>query len=223
MTGLTQIYRPRGTPLHRVPAWLKIAVLAVACVAVTAIRDWRLSALACAGAALLLASTLPPPRPALRTLALFLGFALVGVGFHALLGDPATGARVGLTVTTLVLASLALAASTSSESLLALFSGLARPLRRWIPPEAVGLLASMAVRTVPETARLYSESLQAARARGLSRRPQAVLAPTAVRAVGYALALGEALTARGIADGPDAVRERPRGGNVRRHRPEVQP
>jgi biotin transport system permease protein len=56
------------------------------------------------------------------------------------------------------------------------------------------------VRTLPEGARILSQSRSAARARGFSRSPRAILVPTALRTVGFALSVGDAITARGLAD-----------------------
>lgn len=198
MTGLVHLYRARRTPLHLLPAWLKVIGLAGATLAVVAQDDWRRSAVAAAIGGAVLASTRPPLVATTKTAALFLLFAGVGVAFHLAFGDPAVGAAVGLNLAAVVFLSLAVIASTPTEAMLGFFAGLARPFRRWMPPEAIGLAASLMVRSVPEAARILGESRDAARARGLGRRPRAVVVPAGVRIVGYALEVGDAVTARGL-------------------------
>ena len=205
MTGLVHLYRPRRTPLHLLPAWLKILGLAGSTIVVVAQDDWRRSAVAAAIGGAVLASTRPPVAAVMRTAALFLLFAGVGVGFHLVLGDPAVGAAVGLNLAAVVLLSLAVIASTPTEAMLGFFAGLARPFRRWVPPEAIGLAASLMVRSVPEAARILGESRDAARARGLGGRPRAVVVPAGVRIVAYALSVGDAVTARGLLEGADSA------------------
>ena len=209
MTNLSQIYRPRRTPLHLLPAWVKVLGVAAGALAIVGRHDWKVSAVVAAACLVALLSTLPPPGPVARTTAAFLAFAAIGAGFHGLRGEWAIGASVGLNVVAVVFLSLALVASTSTESLLAFFSGLARPFRRWIPNEAVGLAASLMVRSLPEASRILGETRDSARARGLGRSPRAVLVPAGVRIVAYALAVGDAITARGLADeGPYTSSER---------------
>jgi biotin transport system permease protein len=95
------------------------------------------------------------------------------------------------------------------EEVLDAISKLARPIRRVLPPETLGLMFAMTLRAIPEAARLLVEARTAARARGLERSPRAVLIPAATRSVGFALQLGQALHARGIAEEAPPERRAP--------------
>lgn len=194
------LYRRRRTPLHLLPAWIKIVALAA--FAITAFRlDGVAPALTGTAVALvLLISTLPPLTPTVKGggfLVLMAGFAGT---YHWLFGDPQRGTEIALTLASIAIAALALNSSTSMQDALDVFASLARPLRRWVPTEALGLMASIMLRSIPETARILTQTREAARARGVSRKPRAVIMPTTLRVVNYALATGDAITARGLAE-----------------------
>jgi len=107
-------------------------------------------------------------------------------------------------LTTLVLASTVVLATTPVDDLLdALVRG-ARPLRRvGLDPELAALAVVLMLRTVPALLDLIAEVRDAARARGLGRHPRALLVPAAIRTVARARLTGEALVARGIGDEHD--------------------
>lgn len=194
------LYRPRRTPLHLTPAWVKMLGLAVGSVVTFRLEGPAPTAVAAGAALLLLMSTLPPPRATFRGAALLIVFAGLGGAYHWLFGDPRRGAEITLQAIAILLAALAVNCSTSADDTLSVFIRLARPLRRWLPTAAIGLMFSLAIRSIPEGARILGESRAAARARGLSRNPRAILIPTAVRVVGFGLHVGDAITARGLAD-----------------------
>jgi len=144
---------------------------------------------------------------------LLLAVAIVAV----LLTDPVNSALVmgacvmllistgpPLKPTVMVALALAVTSSTRMEEMLNLISRGLRPLRRIVPPETIGLMFALMLRVIPEVVRILSESRDAARARGMDRSPRAILVPTATRTVGFALQLGQALHARGIAEEGDA-------------------
>lgn len=194
------MYRDRRTPLHRAPAWSKMLGLAVGAVVVFQLNGPVPMAIAATTALALLVSTLPTPRATLRggtTLAVFAAF---GGAYHWIFGDASRGTEIALRAVTIVLAALAVNTSTSADDTLNVFLRLARPVRRWLPTAAIGLMFSLVVRSIPEGARILSQSRSAARARGFSRSPRAILVPTALRTVGFALSVGDAITARGLAD-----------------------
>ena len=66
--------------------------------------------------------------------------------------------------------------------------------------DRVALAISIALRAVPATAEVATETRDAARARGLERNPRAILTPFVVRVVRDARLRGEALHARGVGD-----------------------
>lgn len=96
--------------------------------------------------------------------------------------------------------SLAVTGSTPMGELLDLAASAARPFRRIMPPAIPGLMFAIVIRVIPEVAHIMAQSKQALRARGIERSLRGLLTPTATRTVGFALDLGQALHARGIAD-----------------------
>jgi biotin transport system permease protein len=81
-----------------------------------------------------------------------------------------------------------------------LVSKAAWPIRRIVPQEAVGLTFALTARAIPQITMILGDSADAARARGLGRSPRAMLVPAIVRTFGWALAVGDAMTARGLTD-----------------------
>lgn len=198
--GLFGLYRERRTPLHRAPAWAKMLglVLAAIWLAWCSVPAWSLvSALV---ALALLASALPPPAATLRGVAPVLVIAAATGAYQLWQGDARLAVDLAADFVSLICLSLALTTSTPLDESMGLVSGAARPLRRWIPPEALALVFSLTIRAIPELTRILAESRDAARSRGLCRSPRAMLVPAGVRTVGYALAVGDAITARGLAD-----------------------
>ncbi len=200
MIDLFGIYRPRRTPLHLLPAWVKTAMLFAAAVVFAFLHGPVPALISVAAAGALLASTLPYPRQTLRGLVPIAIIGAILVAYHWWQGEPARGVELAAEFAALVLLSLAITASTPMNAMLDLVSRAARPIRRIVPPEALALMVSLMLRGVPEVTRIMTQSRDAARARGLDRHARAMLIPAAVRTVGYALQVGDAITARGLAD-----------------------
>lgn len=200
MISLLGIYRPRNTPLHKSSAGFKMFLLLVAVVVVIVIND-PVTALGIAAASLLLLlSTAPPPRATIRGLLLIFLMAGLTVVFQVWRGEYARAIDTAADIVAISALALAISCSTPMEEILDLISKLARPLRRILPPETLGLMFAMTLRAIPEAARIIVEARTAARARGMDRNPRAVMIPAATRSVGFALQLGQALHARGIAE-----------------------
>lgn len=200
MTGLFGIYRPLRTPLHLTPAWAKIAGLFAAAVAAAWLSGPRpAAAILCVGI-VALASTRPLLAPTLRGLTGVVLICVALIAYHWWRSDVAVGAEFAAEFLGLVMLSLALTASTPLDEVLDLVTAAARPVHRWISAETIGLMFALMLRGIPEVTRLMGESHAAARARGVQRDPRAMLIPSAIRTVGYALQVGDAITARGLAD-----------------------
>lgn len=194
------VYRPRRTPLHLAPAWAKILGLAIGSVVVFRLEGPGAKAVAAAIALTLLVSTLPPLRATVRGASALALLAALGGTYHWIFAEPRRGTEIALQAVAVLFAALAVNCSTSADATLDLFLRLARPLRRWVPTAALGVVFSLTIRSIPEGARILGESRSAARARGLGRNPRAIMLPTALRTVGFALQVGDAITARGLAD-----------------------
>jgi len=200
MISLLGIYRPRNTPLHKSSVGFKLVLLLAATVCVIVVDDPVTACGIAAACLLLLLSTAPPPKPTLRGLGLIALMAGVTVVFQVWRGEYAKAIDTAADIVAISALALAITCSTPMEEVLDAISRLARPIRRILPPETLGLMFAMTLRAIPEAARLLIEARTAARARGLDRSPRAVLIPAATRSVGFALQLGQALHARGIAE-----------------------
>lgn len=200
MISMLGLYRPRRTPLHSAPAWFKVLMLVTLAIVTVAIGDPVTSVGIMCACLLLLLSTEPPPR---ATLLALLGTAIVAAlssSLHLWRGDYARAIDISADLIGIVALALAVTCSTSMEAMLDFVSWAARPIRFLLPPETLGLMFALMLRALPEVARMYLESRQAARARGLDRSIRAVVFPTTTRTVGFSLQLGQALHARGIAE-----------------------
>jgi|GEM_PF-643444 len=205
MISLLGIYRPRHTPLHNSSVGFKLMLMVIALVLVVIINDPVTSVGIAVACLLLLLSTAPPAKATLRGLGIIFVMAALTVVFQLWRQEWERAIDTAADIIAISALALAITCSTPMEEVLDAISRLARPVRRILPPETLGLMFAMTLRAIPEAARLLIEARTAARARGLERSPRAVLIPAATRSVGFALQLGQALHARGIAE--EAPRE----------------
>ncbi|WP_062464835.1 energy-coupling factor transporter transmembrane component T [Demequina soli] len=206
MISLLGIYRPGRTPLHRAPAWSKMLLLLAISILSIAVSDPVTSLGILAASLLLLASTRPPLATTLKGMLAIAVLAVLAAGFQIWRGDYVRALDLAGDLISIAALALAVSSSTSMSDMLELVTALARPLRWVLPPETIGVMVSLTLRSIPEAARILTEARIAARARGLERDPRAILIPSASRTVGFALQLGQALHARGIAEHGRAAR-----------------
>ncbi|MFC9662405.1 energy-coupling factor transporter transmembrane component T family protein [Nocardia sp. NPDC127606] len=196
------LYCPGDSPLHRMPAGVKLALLLVSILAMTVFVRGPVGVLV---AAALVAGLFALARVSWRV-----AFAQVRpvlwmtaiIGVFQLLTTSPTRAVV---VCGVLLVSVALAALvTVTTRVTAMLDALTRalgPLRRvGVNPERVSLLLALAIRCVPLLAQIVHDVGEARRARGVSWSATALVTPVLVRALRTADAMGEALAARGVDD-----------------------
>jgi biotin transport system permease protein len=195
------LYVPGTTALHRAPAGLKLAGLAVLMALLVALR----SPAAVGAVALLVLALAAGTRigwrrwvaqlwPLRWVVLLLVPFQLWAGGWHAAV------VVVGTLVVAVAAAAL-VTLTTRVSAMLDAFTTLLAPARRvGIDPERVALVLALAVRTVPVLASTAAEVRDARRARGLERSVRAFVVPLVVRTVRHADRLGEALAARGVDD-----------------------
>ena len=199
--SLLGLYHPGTTLVHRTPLVVRIAALSLFGLVVVVLRGpWpslagvAVACLAAATARLPVRSTIRGLRPVMITAAVVLGYQTWQRGWDV-------GAEVSGDLVALVLAGTVVTATTPTDVLLDGLTRAVRPLRRiGLPPEGFGLAVALLLRTVPAIGDLFGEVRDAARARGLERDPRALLVPFAIRTVGRARTVGDALAARGIGD-----------------------
>lgn len=198
---LLTTYCPWTSPVHRLPAGAKLALLCAAGIALALTRGWpsALVGLGTAVALLVVAGT--PVRVLATTLR---GLAVLALGLGAWLtwqtGWQRALETVGDLVALVLLATLVTTTTRVDAMLDAVEQGLGplRPLG--VRPHRVALAISLVLRAIPATAGLAQETADAARARGLERDPRARLTPFVLRVVRDARVRGEALHARGVDD-----------------------
>lgn len=131
-------------------------------------------------------------------------FALIGVPLFAFQTWNAgweRGVEVIADLLALIFAASAVTASTRASDMLETISFALRPLERFgVDTERIALTFSLAIRMIPAVQELASDTLLAARARGLERSPRARTVPLVIRTVSQAQLTGQALAARGIGD-----------------------
>lgn len=198
------VYSPGSSPLHRLPAGVKLlAMLAAGAGSVFLDRpSWVAIALA-----VVLAGYLVARVPARTMLAQVRPLLWLGV-FIGLFHLVANGWRQAFVVVGVIAALVLLAAlvtlTTRTSDLVASVVTACRPLRRvGVDPERLGLVLALGIRTVPVVVALAREVRDAQRARGLTASPRAFAVPLIVRSLRHADALGEALVARGVDDRVD--------------------
>ena len=199
---MISLYRPGSGFLHRTPAGVKLALLAVIALGLSFVPPTSGAVLPISGAvvavsALFLVAGFDVPALGqawwrLRWLILLLGAALV-----IFVSVPAAIVNTGRVVLLLLLAEL-VTRSTSTSALMEVIGRLLRPLRPLgVDPEAVALILSLTITMVPVVGGFVSAVREAQAARGVRVGPRMAV-PLLVRTLRHADAVGEALAARGL-------------------------
>lgn len=199
--ALLGVYTPGTTLWYRVgPGWKYLVFLAVT-VPVIIVGSVPATLLGLAVAMLLVATTRAPVRLAwgLPT-GLLIVLALIAI-VHVATGRPDLAIRVVGVMLTALYASRIILLTTPLPRLVDALAAFVRPLRHLgLDPERFGLAVAIFLRSVPHVLASFGDIRDAARARGLSRNPLAILIPVTVQALLYARMTGEALHARGLGD-----------------------
>jgi biotin transport system permease protein len=198
---LAGAYLPRDSPVHRAPAGLKLAVLAVALL-LLALFDVPASVAAGAGAVLVVAALARVgARPLVAQVRPVLWLLVPVAVLQLWLSGPARTAAVVGGIAVAVAAAGLVTLTTRTEALLDALVAVLRPLRRaGVDPERVALVLALAVRSVPVIVGIAGEVQQARAARGAERSLRAFAVPFVIRSLRHADRLGEALEARGVDD-----------------------
>lgn len=195
------LYLPGSSVLHRTPAGAKLLVLLMVGAGSVLVRQpWQVAValgvvlvgFAVAGLGL---------RVALHQVRPLVWFAVPIGLFHVVVNGPARAAVVVGVIAVLVLLAALSTLTTRTEAMVEALVGACRPLRRvGVEPERVGLVLTLAIRSVPVVVGLAQEVRDAQLARGLGSSPRAFAVPLIVRSLRHADALGDALVARGVDD-----------------------
>ncbi|MGW2156660.1 energy-coupling factor transporter transmembrane component T family protein [Nonomuraea sp. NPDC001699] len=201
MNGLTGAYVPGGSWLHRLPAGVKLAGLALSCTALVLLRPPVALAGAAVVAAALYASARVGGRAAWAQVRPVRWFAVVLFVVQLVFADLDAAVSSTLRVVLAVaLAGLVTLTTRTADMLATLERGLSPVRLVGLDPFRLSLLLSLTVRSVPVVASLAQRVREAQRARGVERSVRAFAVPLVVGALRHADALGEALSARGLDD-----------------------
>jgi biotin transport system permease protein len=186
------------TALHRWPAGVKLAALAVLGVALGMTSSPAALAVAFAAtwAAYLPLGLAEVARLPQRLWPLW-PFVLVIGGWHLVRGTPEAGLAITFRMLTMFAAATLMLLTTRFDALLATFASLMRPFARLgLPVERIALAMAMAVRFVPVLAARAGDLSRAWRARSPRRPRHRLLTPLALAALDEADHAAEALRAR---------------------------
>ena len=199
--ALIGAYRPGTTPVHRLPASVKLGGLLLLGIALAVIPGWMSAVVAfgvSVGIAVLARMRMLQVLRSLLVLMLVVGSLAAYLTWQhgweravAVVGDLLALALLATVVT----------ATTPVDEVLDVVTRALGPLRHvGVKPDQVALAFSLMLRGIPISLQIAQETRMAARARGLHRNPRATLSPMVIRMVGHARKTGEALHARGIVD-----------------------
>ncbi len=192
------LYVAGATPLHRLPAWLKLLALMAAGAGLFLLRDPRWLALACIVAAALVWSTGVAAAAVWRQVRGLLWVLLAVALFTGWFQGLVEALAVVLRVAAMVGLALAVTLATRTSDLIAVCESALRPLERTglVDAEKVALALALALRFVPELWRNFQEIREAQAARGLGAHPVALIVPLIVLTLKRAQEVAEAIDAR---------------------------
>lgn len=194
-------YLPGDSPVHRTPAGVKLALLAVGLLVLGVVRTPLTVAVGLAVTLAVGAAARLRPAVLWAQVRPVVLVALVVGALQVWLAGPVQAAVVVGWLVVAVLAAGLVTVTTPLADVLDAVVAATRPLRRvGVDPERVALVLALAVRSVPVVAGLARDVHEARSARGAGRSVRAFAVPLVIRTVRYADRLGEALAARGVDD-----------------------
>ncbi|RUS58586.1 energy-coupling factor transporter transmembrane protein EcfT [Pseudorhodobacter sp. E13] len=195
---------PFETPLHRLPAGLKLAALALASIGLMAMQSlWALGVAGVAVVCLYLAFGRGFAGYGLRLLRPLWPFVLIIALWHGWTGEFAAGGIIaGRLLLAVALANL-VTMTTRLEDMMTLVERLARPLARFgLSPRVLAVAVALVVRFTPVLMDKAGQLMQAWRARSARRVNWRIVLPISLMALDEADHVAEAIRARGGLSGP---------------------
>lgn len=197
------LYRQGDTALHRLPAGVKLAGLAIFSASLMFITDQRMLAVAFLIGLLCVIST-RVPRSVARNQLLF-PVIVLSILFVAQIMLLSAGEAVStiFRLAAILLNGYAVTLTTKTSELMATLEHALRPLERagLVNAAAVSLAISMVIRFVPMIVDEIGHVREANAARGLERNPIALVVPVIVRTLAAADQIAEAMEARSFPPG----------------------
>jgi biotin transport system permease protein len=203
---MLSLYHDADTPVHAVPAGVKLLVLFAVGTALFFVRSILGLAIAFAAVVLLYLVARVPWRTAWRQLRPVLPFTALIIIAQLLLTDWQTAVLVGERILVLVLLANLVTLTTRTSAMIEAIEAALRPLRPLgVRPERVGLLVALTIRFIPVIKEQADQVRAAQQARGVERS-FAFLTPLLIKTLRLADGLGEALDARGLDTDPPSRR-----------------
>ncbi|MGE8681687.1 MAG: energy-coupling factor transporter transmembrane component T family protein [Achromobacter marplatensis] len=192
------LYVAGRSPLHRLPAWLKLAALIGAGAGLFMLRDPRWLAVAFAAAAALVGSTGVAAAAVWRQVRGLLWVLLAVALFTGWFQGWVEALAVVLRIGAMVGLALAVTLATRTSDLIAVCERALMPFERIGLADAgkVALALALALRFVPDIWRNFQEIREAQAARGLGAHPVALIVPLIVLTLKRAQEVAEAIDAR---------------------------
>jgi biotin transport system permease protein len=207
---MLSLYVPGTSMVHRAPAGLKLAVLAVLGAGLFATERPEVPGGALLGvlAVGLLVARLPARDLAAQVRPIWLWLAAL-FAVHLMVTGVLTGVVAVLRLLTLVVAAAVVTSTTRVTALVAVVEWLVGPLRVvGVRPARVGLVIAMTLRFIPLVAERAARIREAQAARGADGVRLTLVVPLLVQVLRMAATVGEALDARGADDVPARRRGR---------------
>lgn len=199
------LYVPRRSPIHILPAGVKVLGLAIAGMGLFFVQDW-LILLSVVGLVMsLMAIARLPGRSIWQQLRPLVVIVLAIVVLHGVLTSWQIGLAIALRILALVGLAIVVSSTTKVSDMLVLLERWLLPLRYiGINPAQVSLVIAIAIRFIPVLLEQLQAIQEAQQARGCDRHPVRLLVPLLIRMLYLARDLTDALEARGY-DPQDAA------------------
>ena len=199
---MLSLYVPGRSPVHRLPAGVKLLVLAAGSAALFVVPGVAVHAVELLAVLVLFHVAGLPWREVLDQLRPALVLLVPIFLFHVFVTDWVLGLETALRILVLLFLAVIVTLTTRLSDMIEVLETAMRPLRlAGINPSKVGMMLSMVIRLVPLMMREAGEILEAQRARGLERNAIALLVPLLIKALKMADDLSDAMDARGYDPG----------------------
>ena len=194
---MISLFIAKPTWLHRWPAGLKLALLALASLVMLPVSDWRWLALGCACVPVVYLSFGVPGRQRLLGLR-GLGMLILGIGvFQVVIADWQTGLVAVLRICFMVMLADLVSATTPTQSMLRAFLPLLSPLRWFgLDTKKIALAFALMIRLISVLSAQYQRQHSAWTARSPRRPSIRLLIPFLSQALRATDHTSEALEAR---------------------------
>lgn len=194
------VYRPGSSVLHRLPAGLKLVLLAAGILAASMwVRALPALGIAVAATALIFAAGAIGPREAWRQLRPMLWVLAIVFGFQLIFTDWERALVVCGVLAVSVALAAAVSLTTRTTDIIDTVLRVLKPLARiGVRIDQIALALALAIRSIPLMVEVVAQVDEARKARGLRPGARILVAPVVVAALRTADGFADTLVARGL-------------------------